>query len=139
MKATTEAFPAATKSSENTLYCSRDRDRGRCPLPSSGSGPTRLAAELGDVLLQPSKNTTTNEGERFEAVRVRVVVSRFAAAQKSGAGVVIDGWQYELYATDLPTEAWPAAEIVELYYGRCGQENRFAQEDNARCTTCCRR
>lgn len=98
-------------------------------VPSSGSGPTRLAAELGDVLLQPSKNTTTDEGERFEAVCVRVVVSRFATAQKSGAGVVIDGWQYELYATDLPVEAWPAAETVELYYGRCGQENRFAQED----------
>jgi len=98
-------------------------------VPSSGSGPTRLAAELGDVLLQPSKNTMTDEGERFEAVCVRVVVSRFAAAQKSGAGVVVDGWQYELYATDLPPEAWPAAELVELYYGRCGQENRFAQED----------
>ena len=98
-------------------------------VPSSGSGPTRLAAELGVVLLQPSKNTTTDEGERFEAVCVRMVVSRFAATQKSGAGVVIDGWQYELYATDLPVEAWPAAETVELYYGRCGQENRFAQED----------
>lgn len=98
-------------------------------VPSSGSGPTRFAAELGEVLLHSSKNTTTDEGERFEAVRVRMVVSRFATAEKSGAGVVIDGWQYELYATDLPASAWPAAETVELYYGRCGQENRFAQED----------
>jgi hypothetical protein len=98
-------------------------------VPSSGSGPTRLATELGELLLQPSKNTTTEDGERFEAVGVRMVVSRFAAAEKSGAGVVIDGWQYELYATDLPASAWPAAETVELYYGRCGQENRFAQED----------
>jgi hypothetical protein len=98
-------------------------------VPSSGSGPTRLATELGELLLQPSKNTTTADGERFEAVGVRMVVSRFATAEKSGAGVVIDGWQYELYATDLPAAAWPAAEIVELYYGRCGQENRFAQED----------
>jgi hypothetical protein len=98
-------------------------------VPSSGSGPTRLAADLGEVFLHPSKNTTTDDGERFEAVRARMVVSRFAAAQKSGAGVVIDGWQYELYATDLPASAWPAAETVEFYYGRCGQENRFAQED----------
>lgn len=98
-------------------------------VPSSGSGPKRLAAELGEVLLHSSKNTATVEGERFEAVRVRVVVSRFATEQKSGAGVVIDGWQYELYAADLPASAWPAAEIVELYYGRCGQENRFGQED----------
>lgn len=98
-------------------------------VPSSGSGPTRLAAELGDVLLQPSKHTTGADGERFEGVRVRMVASRFAATEKSGAGTVIDGWQYELYATDLPASAWPAPEAVELYYGRCGQENRFAQED----------
>jgi hypothetical protein len=98
-------------------------------VPSSGSGPTRLAAELGEVLLQPSKNTIADDGERFEAVRVRLVVSRFAATEKAGAGAVIDGWQYELYATDLPPSAWPAPETVELYYGRNGQENRFAQED----------
>jgi hypothetical protein len=98
-------------------------------VPSSGSGPTRFAAELGDVLLQPSKNTTTDDGERFEAITVRMVVSRFASAEKAGAGVVIDDWQYELYAADLPASAWPAPELVELYYGRSGQENRFAQED----------
>jgi hypothetical protein len=98
-------------------------------VPCSGSGPTRLAAELGDLLLHPSKNTTTDEGERFEPVHVRMVVSRFATAEKSGAGIVIESWQYELYATNLPASAWPAAETVELYYGRCGQENRFAQED----------
>lgn len=98
-------------------------------VPSSGSGPIRLAAELGEVQLLPSKNTRTEQGERFEPVRVRMVVSRFAATEKSGAGVVLDGWQYEMYATDLPASAWPAGEAVELYYGRCGQENRFAQED----------
>ncbi len=98
-------------------------------VPSSGSGPTRLAAELGDVLLQPSKNTMTDDGEKLDPVRVRMVVSRFAAVDKSGAGVVINGWQYELYATGLSASAWPAPETVELYYGRCGQENRFAQED----------
>jgi hypothetical protein len=114
---------------EETAIVEALRQATWCEVPSSGSGPIRLAAELGDVLLQPSKNTTTDEGERFDPACVRMVVSRFAAAHKSGAGVVIDGWQYELYATDLPASAWPAAETVELYYGRCGQENRFAQED----------
>lgn len=98
-------------------------------VPSSGSGPTRLAAELGEVQLRPGRKTVSAEGEKLEPVRVRMVVSRFAAKEKSGAGIVIDDWQYELYATDLPASAWPAPEVVELYYGRCGQENRFAQED----------
>lgn len=98
-------------------------------VPSSGSGPTRFAAELGDLLLQPSKATMTVDGERFEPIRVRMVASRFAASEKSGSGCVINGWQFELYATDLSASAWPAPETVELYYGRCGQENRFAQED----------
>ena len=42
---------------------------------------------------------------------------------------VLDGWQYELYSTDLPAETWPEREIVAGYYGRTGQENRFHQED----------
>jgi hypothetical protein len=62
---------------------------------------------------------------------VRVVVSRFPSRTEDGrgAGVVIDGWQYELYGTDLDVGAWPEAEVVAGYYGRTGQENRFFQED----------
>ena len=98
-------------------------------VPSSGSGPTRQAAELGEVRLDPSKNTVDQDGHCYESIRTRMVVSRFAGESKSGAGIVIDGWQYELYATALPADAWPAPETVAIYYSRCGQENRFAQED----------
>ena len=60
----------------------------------------------------------------------RIVVSRFAAAEaitnRGGSGHEIQGWHYELFLTDVPADAWPAQEVVRLYYDRCGQENRFA-------------
>jgi hypothetical protein len=34
-----------------------------------------------------------------------------------------------LFAIDLPACAWPAPEAVASYFGRAGEENRFAQED----------
>jgi hypothetical protein len=99
-------------------------------VPSSGSGPQRFAAELGIVELLPSRHALAAEGgEDLEPVHTRMVVSRFRSDEKKGAGEVIDGWQYELYANDLPADAWPCEEVVALYYGRCGQENRFCQED----------
>jgi len=63
---------------------------------------------------------------------VRLVISRFRVGKtqsKRGAGIVVDGWQYEVFATDVDCKAWSAADIVELYYGRAGQENYFALED----------
>ncbi|MDP1569244.1 MAG: hypothetical protein Q8L86_04505 [Vicinamibacterales bacterium] len=100
-------------------------------VPSSGSGPTRQAADLGRVTLEPAQGTLRADGSPFEPVEVRVVVSRFPSRTEEGrgAGVVIDGWQYELYGTDLDLAAWPEAEVVAGYYGRIGQENRFHQED----------
>lgn len=35
----------------------------------------------------------------------------------------------ELFATSLPADAWPAEDVVALYFGRGAMENRFAQED----------
>ena len=35
----------------------------------------------------------------------------------------------ERFATTLEADAWPAPEVVAAYFGRAGQENRFAQED----------
>ncbi|OGV74741.1 MAG: hypothetical protein A3K18_15135 [Lentisphaerae bacterium RIFOXYA12_64_32] len=102
-------------------------------VPSSGSGPKRQAAELGLVMLEPAPTSLQADGSVFEPVEARVVVSRFPcaadAAEGRGAGVIIDGWHYELYGTDLSPAAWPEAEIVTGYYGRSGQENRFYQED----------
>lgn len=99
-------------------------------VPSSGSGPTRQAADLGRVKLEPAPTSLQADGSAFEPIEARVVVSRYPCAEEGrGAGVTLDGWHYELYGTDLSAGAWPAAEIVAGYYGRTGQENRFHQED----------
>ena len=99
-------------------------------VPSSGSGPTRQAAELGRVTLEPAPQSLQADGSPFAPVETRVVVSRFPCAEQGrGAGVTIDGWHYELYGTDLDEAAWPQTEVVAGYYGRSGQENRFHQED----------
>jgi hypothetical protein len=101
-------------------------------VTDSGSGPRRQATDLGWVTLHPSDSTVGDDGSAYSPVRSRMVVSRFQARQpgkKRGAGKLIDGWQYELYVTDLPSNAWPAQDVVTTYYGRCGQENRFYQEN----------
>lgn len=69
------------------------------------------------------------DGSPYDPVSVRVVVSRYPRTSTAEHGVVIQGWQYELFAADLSPEAWPANEVVAAYFGRCGMENRFAQED----------
>ena len=96
------------------------------PVADSGSGPRREATELGSWAL--SKELFLKETSDRQALRSRLVVSRFAAAadgKKRGAGVVIGPCQYEVFATDLDAGAWPAPDTVTLYYGRCGQENAF--------------
>ena len=99
-------------------------------VQSSGSGPVRQAADLGNVLLEPANNSLKKDGCAFSPIETRVVVSRFLnSGKKKGTGIVINGWQYELYATDLQRAAWPEVEIVAGYFGRVGQENRFQQED----------
>jgi hypothetical protein len=101
-----------------------------CVVTDSGSGPRREAAELGTLRLAAGQDSMREDGRPYAPLEMRVVVSRFpASARKRGAGVVQDGWHYELYATDLPAPEWPADEVVTCYYGRCGQENRFHQED----------
>lgn len=40
-----------------------------------------------------------------------------------------DGFQYELIATTLTAEAWPAEAVAALFFGRATMENAFAQED----------
>ncbi len=93
-------------------------------------GPRRYATDLGVIALVPSGNTARGDGSPWPTVATRVVVCRsVAAAGSTGAGTVRGGWRHELFATDLPDDAFPAAEVVTAYYGRCGQENRFAQED----------
>lgn len=105
-------------------------EAGWFEVPSSGSGPARQAADLGLVTLEPAATSRHEDGSPFAPIETRVVVSRFPSSGAGhGAGVELDGWQYELYATDLPPAPWPEGEIVAGYYGRTGQENRFHQED----------
>jgi hypothetical protein len=98
-------------------------------VPDSGSGPRRQATELGIFVLEPDERSYRGDGSLYMPIESRVVASRFASKEKRGAGVIIDGWHYELYATDLVCSAWPSFHLVTGYYGRSGQENRFAQED----------
>lgn len=98
-------------------------------VSDSGSGPTREAMEFGTRDLQVLQQV---EGEeKTDLSDARVVVSRFRVGEKGkrGCGKEIDGYVYELYATALAADAWPAAELVELYYGRSAQENAFGRLD----------
>jgi hypothetical protein len=92
-------------------------ESGWYAVPDSGSGPSRSAKDVGTW-----KDAT---GHVF-----RVVVSRFdeseAQTERGGSGCCIGNQHYELFLTDLPADAWPAQDVVTLYYDRCGQENCFA-------------
>lgn len=107
----------------------RIRDATWTRVPDSMSGPVRSATELGVVTLTPGVGVLREDGSTFAPIDVRVVVTRYARAREAQRGVVIDGWQYELFAADVSPQAWPAAEAVAAYFGRAAQENRFAQED----------
>jgi hypothetical protein len=98
-------------------------------VPDSRSGPRRSALDLGIVTVPPGADTRRADGTPYEPVATRVVVSRYPRAEKAEHGRVLDGWQYELFAVDVSADALPAAEVVAAYFGRGGQENRFAQED----------
>lgn len=93
---------------------------------SSGGGPARQAADLGIFTFHPDEDAAGADGG---PVTVRVVVARFVRTSPPDHGVVRDGFQLELFATSLSTDAWPAADVVALYFGRGAMENRFAQED----------
>lgn len=94
-------------------------------VPDSRSGPRRQALDLGTWQLG-------SDGEHQQTpeftLPTRLVVSRIVAEVKHGAGLLRDGWHYELFGTTLDPAAWPAAETIELYCGRSAIENRFAQE-----------
>lgn len=81
------------------------------------------------LTVRPGERTRGPDGGRYEPVEVRVVASIFPRRGEALRGRTIDGWQVELFAVDLPADAWPAPDAVKGYFGRNGQENRFAQED----------
>ena len=98
-------------------------------VPSSGCEPQRAAADLGELTVAPGERTRRPDGRIYEPVTVRVAASIFPKNGKAKRGATLDGWQVELFAVDLPADAWPAPEAIAVYFGRAAQENRFAQED----------
>jgi len=98
-------------------------------VPDSLSGPRRSALDLGVVTVPAGTETVQQDGTPYDPVEVRVVVSRYPRTGKAEHGRVIDGWQYEMFVVDVAPDALPASEAVAQYFGRTGQENRFAQED----------
>lgn len=98
-------------------------------VPSDRSGVARSAADLGVVRLYAGHETRRDDGSEYEPIDVRVVVSRYERTTDAEHGRVLDGWQYEMFAADVPADAWPAVDVVAFYFGRAAIENRFAQED----------
>jgi len=129
-----QGLPFITRLNRSKLYDEPDvlarlRDATWYRVPDSLSGPVRAAADLGVLTLHAGLKTRRPNGERYEPITVRVVASVFPKDGEAQRGRVLDGWQVELFAVDLPVDRWPAPEAVTAYYGRTGQENRFAQED----------
>ena len=87
-------------------------------IPGAEVSDSKSVAELGRVTLEPAEKTLRDDGTPYPPVTVRVVVSRMKQSGEAQRGVVRDGWQYEAFLTDLPVEAWPAAETVAAYHGR---------------------
>ena len=98
-------------------------------VKDSGSGPQRFALDLGEVELTPSASLVNEEGEPYQPLTCRVIVTRFAASTKCSSGAFMDNAMYESFVTNLPSAAWPASEVATLYFHRATQENRFGRED----------
>jgi len=103
------------------------------PVPDSLSGPHREAVELGEMTWVCDRHTRQPDGQPYDPVSPRMVVSRFKPSDpehKHGSGVLAGGWHFELFGCDLDPNAWPAEQTVALYYGRSELENRFGQENS---------
>jgi hypothetical protein len=98
-------------------------------VESSGAEPRRAAADLGVMQINPGKRTRRPDGSRYAPISIRVVATIFPKSGDAKKGATVDGWQVELFAVDVPADAWPAAEAISMYFGHAAQENRFAQED----------
>jgi len=99
-------------------------------VQGSRSGPQRYAMDLGVLLIKPSPKTAHPDGTPYAPIQMRAVASVYARYRdKKLCGRLLDSLQVELFAVDVPADAWPASESVAAYFGRAAQENRFAQED----------
>jgi hypothetical protein len=127
-------LPFVTRLNRSALYedpevLDRLREATWYRVEDSLAGPQRAAAELGVMTLAPGKKTQRPDGTAYAPITVRVVACRFPKQGKAKRGRTLDGWQVELFAVDLPADAWPAPEAITTYYARNALENRFSQED----------
>lgn len=101
-------------------------------VEDSKSGPVRYAADVGTARISPGERTRRADGSRFEPVDVRLVVTRFDAPDGGhGCGHQIDGNRYELFVSiGVPASSLPAADVVAMFYARCGQECSFQQQQH---------
>lgn len=129
------ALPFITRLSRQNLYkdpevLQRLRSAVWHRVPDSLSGPIRSAADLGILRVAPGARTRRPDGSTYAPVDIRVVASILVPTEgKAKSGQLLDGWQVELFAVDVPADAWPAPDAIAMYFGRTAQENRFAQED----------
>jgi hypothetical protein len=98
-------------------------------VPGAEIDGMRSVAELGTITLEAADGSLRDDGSSYVPVTVRTVVSRIRQGGEAGRGIVIEGWQYEVFLTMLEPAARPAAEVVSAYNGRSTCENRYAQED----------
>ncbi len=117
------------KLAQSTTILRKLRKAQWSEVPDSLAGPRRFACELGVLTIHPGKKTRKPDGTPYHPIKVRVVATRFEKKRSAKRGFKLGSWQVELFAVDLPVSAWPAAEAITSYFARCGQENRFAQED----------
>lgn len=117
------------KLAQSTTVLRKLRKAQWSEVPDSLAGPRRFACELGVLTIHPGKQTRKPDGTRYDPINIRVVATRFKKTRAAKRGFKLESWQVELFAVDLPGSAWPAAEAITSYFARCGQENRFAQED----------
>ena len=101
----------------------RSRRACICPPISSSSGlqsqTVRSLYDCPEVPVGP------------EGVRLRVVVATHpAGTKKSRVGVTRAGIVYELFFTNLPQQAFTAADVVEVYLHRGADLPALADEDH---------
>ena len=103
-------------------------------VTDSGSGPRRQALDIGSWQLGADAFQTATDAP---VVPTRLVVSRYATDHKHGAGVLIEGWLYELLA-----RAWTPARGRPPRPSSCttaAPPSRTAlprRPANCTCTTC---
>ena len=98
-------------------------------VEDSKCGPQRSAADIGMISIAPGAKTMRPDGTTYEPVTLRVVACIFPKRGKAKRGRTLDGWQVELFAADLPADAWRAHEVITAYYARNSLENRIGQGD----------